>query len=124
MKEIDVESKVMSWAKAHNMTVLKLNLIGNTGWPDRVFLYAGRQIFIEFKRPGEDLKRNQPARIEELVDQGFTVGVFDNVDNCTRLLETTLLSERWRNSLYQTGVCYVHLHNRKETFYVGQRVSS
>jgi hypothetical protein len=112
MREIDIESKVVAWAKTHDITVLKLNIMGNTGWPDRVFLHLGRLVFIEFKRPGEDLKRNQPARIEDLVSQGFTIGVFDNVDNSTRLLEATLLSERWRNSLYQTGVCWIALQAR------------
>ena len=112
VKEVNVEVKVVNWAKAHGITVLKLNLIGNTGWPDRVFLYLGCIVLIEVKRPGEDLKRNQPARIEELVVQGFTVGVFDDVRTSCDFLETTLLSERWRDHDDQAGVCWIALQAR------------
>lgn len=112
MKEVKVEAKVVSWAKAQGITVLKLNLIGNTGWPDRVFLYAGRAVFLEFKRPGQDLKRNQPARIEELVSQGFTVGVFDDADTSISYLVSTLLSASWRDNVHQTGVCRTPIQTR------------
>lgn len=90
--EKDVEDKVVRWAQAWRILVLKLNLIGNTGWPDRVFLHQGRQVYIEFKRPGDDLERNQPERIEELVKQGFTVGVFDDRDSAIDFLGATLLA--------------------------------
>lgn len=33
---------------------IKLNLTGNTGWPDRLFFIpGGRPLLIEFKQPGE-----------------------------------------------------------------------
>jgi hypothetical protein len=110
--ERDVEAKAVAWATAQGILVLKLNLIGNTGWPDRVFLHRGRQVYIEFKRPGDDLERNQPERIEELVKQGFTVGVFDDARTAASFLGATLLSESWRQANDQSGVCWVALQAR------------
>jgi len=123
VKEVNVEVKVVNWAKAHGITVLKLNLIGNTGWPDRVFLYLGCIVLIEVKRPGEDLKRNQPARIEELVVQGFTVGVFDDVRTSCDFLETTLLSEAWR-SCFSSGRCEIKLQKCMAVYGPGERVDT
>lgn len=129
--ESDLEGKLKSWARAHDLLTLKLNLQGNTGWPDRVFLYRGRQVFIELKRPGHDLKRNQPARIEELVSRGFTVGVFDELRSATSLLEATLLSASWRDNVHQAGVCWIALQARPREnigdlygvpYFAGQRV--
>lgn len=78
--EADVEAKVVAWATDEGFLPFKLNLQGNTGWPDRLWLFAYPLVcFIEFKRPGEELRRNQPARVEELVSRGYPVGVFDNV---------------------------------------------
>lgn len=93
MLERDVENPVVRWAQAHGIIVLKLNLIGNTGWPDRVFLYKGMMVFIEFKRPGEKLRRNQPARVASLRDAGFIVGVFDDSKAAIAFLEATFFSE-------------------------------
>lgn len=93
MLERDIERAVMTWAKGQGCICLKLNLIGNTGWPDRLFLYNGKCVFIEFKRPGGKLHRNQPQRINALRAQGFTAEVFDNVDNAITFLESTLLSK-------------------------------
>lgn len=90
--ERDIEAKVVRWAQAHGILVLKLNLIGNTGWPDRLFLHRGRVVFIEFKRPGDKLERNQPERVDELQRRGFTVGVVDNVTYGISFLDAALLS--------------------------------
>lgn len=93
MLERDVERPVTAWATRQGILCLKLNLIGNTGWPDRLLLHGGRCVFIEFKRPGGKLRRNQPQRIATLRAQGFTAEVFDNVDNAIAFLESTLLSK-------------------------------
>jgi hypothetical protein len=90
IRELAVEGAVVKWAKARGILVLKLNLIGNTGWPDRLFLHEGRVVFIEFKRPGEKLRRNQPQRVAELRQRGFTVGVYDDISSAIAFLEATL----------------------------------
>jgi hypothetical protein len=88
-----VEEKVCKWAKTQGILPLKLNLMANTGWPDRMFLYAGRVVFIEFKRVGEKLRRNQPERVATLRGLGFAVGVFDNVAESVAFLEAEILSK-------------------------------
>ena len=89
VREKDVEKAVVSWAKKQGMLPFKLNLQGNTGWPDRLWLfYHPYMCFIEFKRPGETLKRNQPARVKELRRRGYSVGVFDNVGDAIKFLGT------------------------------------
>jgi hypothetical protein len=112
LERTHIEKPVVDWAKARGILHLKLNLMGNTGWPDDQFLHLGSSVFIEFKRPGGDLKRNQPERIEELVNRGFTVGVFDDVKIATRFLGATLLSDGWRSSLHKTGLCWIALQAR------------
>ena len=89
----DVETPTVRWARAKGIIVLKLNLIGNTGWPDRLFLYGGQVVFIEFKRPGGKLARNQPQRVATLRDAGFIVGVFDNADKAISFLDSTFFSK-------------------------------
>jgi len=97
--ELRVENEVVDWARAQSILPLKLNLIGNTGWPDRLWLFVYPRIaFIEFKAPGRPLTgdRNQPERLAELAARGYPVGVFDNVAEAITFLETYVLSDHWR----------------------------
>lgn len=92
--ERDVERPVVDWLRSIGCVVLKLNLIGSTGWPDRLILApGGRVFFVEFKRPGERLRRNQPHRVALLRSLGFFVGVYDNVAEAKKELGAALLSE-------------------------------
>lgn len=95
--EADIERKVIAWSKARGMLPFKLNLMGNTGWPDRMWLfYHPFLCFIEFKRPGEKLRRNQPQRVAELRRRGYSVGVIDNVADGIKFLEAACLSSGGR----------------------------
>lgn len=94
MLEKVVERKVVEWLRKRGCVCLKLNLIGSTGWPDRLILApGGRLAFVEFKRPGEQLRRNQPHRVALLRNLGFYVGVFDEVDAAIEALDSTLFPE-------------------------------
>jgi len=86
-----VEQRVVDFARKKGMLPLKLQLQNDTGWPDRMFLFNGRVAFIEFKRPGESLRRNQPARVAALRSLGFNVGVINNVKDGIAFLQATLL---------------------------------
>lgn len=91
MLEKQIEAPVVRWARTNGVVCLKLNLIGSTGWPDRLFLApGGRMCFIEFKRPGEMLRRNQPQRVGLLQKLGFIVGVYDDVTEAIEFLGATL----------------------------------
>lgn len=59
--------------------ILKLNTLGRRAWPDRMILMpAGRVIFIEFKRVGEEVTPLQKDVHEYLGKRGYDVQVFDN----------------------------------------------
>jgi len=111
-REITEELRLVAFAKRCGILALKLNLMGNTGWPDRQFLHEGRSVFVEMKRRGEDLRRNQPERIDDLVRRRFHVGVFDDANIAARFLEATLLSESWRKIDDPAGVCWIALQAR------------
>lgn len=73
----------------------KLNLQGNTGWPDRMILFVFPFLaFIEFKAPGQPLEgeRNQPERIAELRARGYPVLITDSAEAAYAFLEATCLS--------------------------------
>lgn len=55
MAEIDIENHVVGRALNElGVRSIKLNLRGNTGWPDRLFFIpGGRPLLIEFKDWGE-----------------------------------------------------------------------
>jgi hypothetical protein len=57
----------------------KLNVLGDTGWPDRVFwLPGGKPLLIEFKQPGGELEPKQIEIHAQLRRLGYDVQVHDN----------------------------------------------
>src|SRR5262245_2427902 len=75
---------------------LKLNLMGNKGWPDRLFLLPLRPALIEFKRIGEEPYLLQFHRIGVLYTLGYDVAWTSNYGAAYDFLEdllTTRLSE-------------------------------
>lgn len=87
MHESAIETKfcteLQKWAiKQHiNLEIIKLNLVGRRGWPDRLVLWEGRNaVFIEFKVPGAKPRPLQ-AYVHNIIDRlGFTVLVYDNAE--------------------------------------------
>ena len=79
--EKDIEQNVSKYAREDKgCLVLKLNVWGRIGWPDRLYLFPmGRVLFIEFKLPGEEPKRLQAFIHGKLRAFGFRVEVVDNV---------------------------------------------
>lgn len=77
--ETDIEEWVVKEAEALGIPSLKLNLKGNRGWPDRIFLIAGgRPLFIEFKRPGEEPRKLQQQRHRILRKLGYEIQVHED----------------------------------------------
>ncbi len=75
-RESDIEANNATYAKALGILFRKLNF--GEGWPDRILLYRGHVIFIEYKRLGE-----KPTALQEYVHgtlrkQGFEVYVIDD----------------------------------------------
>lgn len=85
----------------------KLNLQGNTGWPDRMILFIFPFIaFIEFKSPGSPLTgdRNQPERIAELRARGYPVLITDSSDEAYAFLESVSISTTGRSLNANSGL--------------------
>ena len=83
---------------------LKVNVRGNTGWPDRIFwVPGGKPLIIEFKTPDGELSPKQKYHIERLKKDGYNVEVCDNAIDALyaaiKAVEATGLSEEGRKIL-------------------------
>jgi len=78
-----------------NIETLKLELRHNAGWPDRLLLIpGGRPLFIEFKRPGEDLGTLQRYRHDVLRELGYEVRTFDRVSSAMLYVRQIMATAR------------------------------
>ena len=73
MKERDVQSKVVGYARRHGVIARKLDF--GEGYPDYMFLYKGRVLFIEFKSTIGRLSPLQGHVHGVLRNSGFVVYV-------------------------------------------------
>ena len=83
---------------------LKVNVRGNTGWPDRIFwVPGGKPLIIEFKTPDGELSPKQKYHIERLKKDGYNVKVCDNAIDALyaaiKAVEAADLSEDGRQIL-------------------------
>lgn len=76
-----IEKKFVKLLAQLGVETIKLNLQGNTGWPDRlVIVPGGSVIWIELKRPGEEPTKLQLYRHGQLRERNHDVRVFDDAD--------------------------------------------
>jgi hypothetical protein len=92
MLESAIERRVCAWAVSKGIMALKVSPMGMRGWPDRMFLYLGVVVFIEFKQQGKKATPLQNYRISALKANGFSAEVFDNADKAIAFLGAALLS--------------------------------
>lgn len=71
--ERDVEADIRKLAIRLGWLCWKFVSPGLRGVPDRIFIKAGRVIFIEVKRPGEEPNEQQAKRHDELRAAGCEV---------------------------------------------------
>ena len=86
--ESSIEQQVVDWAAANDYLVVKMNIQGRKGWPDRLFIYNGHVVFIEFKKPGEVLEPIQDYVHRLLRKHKVPVGVFDTKEEAIGYLES------------------------------------
>ena len=79
MYERQIEAEVSEYAESLGCLQLKLLMLTTMGWPDRLYLYRGRILFIEFKQPGEKPTKIQLWMHGKLKKHLFKVEVVDNV---------------------------------------------
>jgi len=88
MLERQIERWFVGLAESSGFRCLKMTPAGRRGWPDRLVLgKEGKCAFVEFKRPGETLRRIQEHLRAELVERGFHVAVVDSYEKAAAFLE-------------------------------------
>ena len=89
--EVDLERQVerpaKAYAKERGWWLAKFTSPGLNGVPDDIFIRNGVVIFIEFKRPGGELRPQQVKRIREMREHGAKVHVIDNLGDAYALLK-------------------------------------
>lgn len=99
----DSEAKIEAWVVRQawdqlGVPSIKLNVKGDTGWPDRLFLLpGGRTLWIEFKSPGNDLEPRQKLKRDILKIRAHDHQVHSDRHEAfvaigTALMESTRLS--------------------------------
>ena len=87
MRESLIEKKVCDMAKGLGVLPIKIVAPNFSGLPDRLFLYKGRVLFVEFKAEGKKPRKLQLAVMRRLRSHGFIVTVCDNVASGYELVE-------------------------------------
>ena len=80
MLEIAIEERVQKFAQSRGWLVRKLQWIGRTGAPDRLYMRRGRMVFAEFKQAGKEPDPKQAREHKRVRDVGAEVVVIDSVD--------------------------------------------
>ena len=79
MRESEIESEVVKYAKKKGCIVIKLNGPNDRGKPDRAFFYLGRVFVIEFKAPGKTTTLIQEGWLRKFRSQLFDAIVIDGI---------------------------------------------
>jgi len=70
---------------------IKLTPSQSTGYPDRLFFMpGGRPLFIEFKRPGEQLRPKQRYIMRQLQKLGYNVHVCDSDQDAIKVVRNCI----------------------------------
>lgn len=85
MRESGIQGDVAKYARKQGVLARKLGF--GEGWPDFMFLYKGRVMFIEFKKPGEKPEPLQLHMHGLLRLAKFDVHVVDDVDTGVSLID-------------------------------------
>ena len=97
--EKDIENAVgkalNAWSREQDtpLLYLKLSVLGNRGYPDRMVVYQGHILFIEFKRPGEEPTKLQLYVHQLLRDLGHEVQVHDNADEAVAAIKAEMATK-------------------------------
>lgn len=87
MRESTIEKAVCAYAKLKGCLIIKLAGQNQRGQPDRLFIRAGRCLFVEFKAPGKYPTALQIKWLEQLRDHGMTSRWCDNIEQGKQLID-------------------------------------
>lgn len=86
MKESTIEKAVCAYAKLKGCMVIKLAGQNQRGQPDRLFIRAGRCLFVEFKAPGKRPTALQLKWLADLQWHGMTSRWCDDIEQGKELI--------------------------------------
>lgn len=89
MKEAELQAKIKKKLEAAGWLVVKLIQTSANGIPDLMALRNGTAVFIEVKAAGKKARPLQEYRLNQLIKQGFTAKVIDQIE---QIYEFTSLS--------------------------------
>ena len=91
MRESTIERAVCAYAKTKGCLTLKLSGQNQKGQPDRMFLYHGRVMFIEFKSPGKQPTALQARWLDRLQEHTFYATSCDDIAAGKRIIDLLIL---------------------------------
>ncbi len=94
ISEATIERKACEYAKRTGFLVYKFTSPNHRGVPDRMFLFDGRTLFIEFKRPGGKTTALQDREIRILRENGFAAIVVNSYPDAVHALEAFRLGHK------------------------------
>jgi hypothetical protein len=103
------EQKVVNFATSNGCLVLKLNVLGQRGWPDRMFIYKGKVFFIEFKQVGLEPNKLQSEIHARIRQHQIDVHVIDNWSDGIEIISQITKSRDNLSGLHDGR----HLHGRQ-----------
>lgn len=95
--EADFREQLLKWARENevNLKILKLNVQGTRGWPDRLIIWSGgHTLYVEFKRPGQEPRKLQVKIHNELKEMGFDVRIFDDTKEALEYVKAKIRTTR------------------------------
>lgn len=79
--EKEIERHVCAYAQEVGILTPKIQVIGERGWPDRLFIdSSGAHVWVEFKKMDEMPEPIQLYRMEQLAERNVLSIVIDNVE--------------------------------------------
>tara|TARA_R110000765_G_C18805192_1_gene594055 strand:- start:428 stop:712 length:285 start_codon:yes stop_codon:yes gene_type:complete len=94
MRESTLETKLTKAAKNLDIITLKLQGSGDVGKPDRLFVYAGKCVFIELKGSKTVVKPKQIWWCNKLNKQGTPALISNNYEECMEFLIKQLIERK------------------------------
>lgn len=85
--ENKIEKHLIKTGKQLNYMVLKFQMVGVRGVPDRIIIGKKITFFIELKAPGKTLQLIQKKKIDEMRNHGAIIYVIDNKEDINKILE-------------------------------------
>lgn len=93
--ESAIERKASDYAFSIGYISLKINIVGQRGWPDHLFINPyGGHVWIEFKKLGKKPSKIQEYRLHQLWDHNTEAHYTDNYEDACGILDAALESNK------------------------------